>query len=247
MNEHYYYLILNLACIGFPFLLSFDKKVAFHKGFKAFFPACTIVALVFLVWDGVFTQQGIWGFNPEYLTGIRVVNLPLEECLFFFTIPYACVFTYCVLKTWLPAFHSGKLTSPISYVLLLLLFAFAMFFFDHLYTFVTCLLLFITIALHQFKWKKSYFKYFYSSFLVLIIPFLTCNGILTGLDFYNYPVLNFNPESISDQIVWYNNQHNLGVRVFSVPLDDFFYGALLILWNISLFEYFKEKQVQTQH
>lgn len=247
MNEHYYYLMLNLGCILFPFLLSFDKKVAFYKGFKSFFPACLIVAFFFLVWDVIFTQQGIWGFNPAYLSGINIINLPLEECLFFLTVPYACVFTYAVLKTWFPKFHSGRLTSAISYVLLFLLFAFAIFFHEHWYTFLTSVLLFILIALHQFKWHKNYLKYFYSSFLVLIIPFLLCNGILTGLDFYSYPLINLSPDDVVDQIVWYNNNHNLGVRIFSVPLDDFFYGALLVLMNISLFEYFKERQSRTQH
>ena len=245
MNEHYYYLLLNVACFGFPFLLSFDKKVAFNKGFKSFFPACGIVALFFIVWDIIFTQQGIWGFNANYLTGIDIFNLPLEECLFFFTIPYACVFTYCVLRAWLPNFHSGKFTSFISYTLILILFACAMAFYDHLYTMVTSILLFSTLVWIQFKGKKNYLKYFYSSYLILVIPFLLCNGVLTGLDFYTYPILNLHPEGVMDQIVWYNNQHNLGIRVFSVPLDDFFYGALLILWNIILFEFFKGKQAQT--
>ncbi|NQX91084.1 MAG: hypothetical protein HRT74_02915 [Flavobacteriales bacterium] len=73
--------------------------------------------------------------------------------------------------------------------------------------------------------------FFLPVYLILQVPFAIVNGILTGLDFWNYPLLHSDPASVSDQIVWYDNSHNLGIRLFSIPIDDILYGALLILMN----------------
>jgi hypothetical protein len=40
-------------------------------------------------------------------------------------------------------------------------------------------------------------------------------------------------------VVWYNDQENLGIRLLTIPLDDFAYGLDLLLMNIGLFEWFK--------
>ena len=66
----------------FPFALSFDKKVAFYKSWKYLFSAISIVALLFIVWDFVFTHYGFWGFTDKYPKWNFSFNLPLEEVCF---------------------------------------------------------------------------------------------------------------------------------------------------------------------
>lgn len=94
----YTYLLVDLTCIIVPFIASFYPKHPFYKEWKYFFPANLIVALFFIIWDIIFTHRGVWGFNADYLTGYNIVNLPIEEVLFFICIPYCCVFTYFALK-----------------------------------------------------------------------------------------------------------------------------------------------------
>ena len=94
----YTYLLLNIFTISIPFIFSFHKKLNFYKTWIALFPAVIITAAVFIIWDIWFTNMGVWGFNPAYLIGVDIVNLPLEEWLFFFCIPYAIVFTYASIK-----------------------------------------------------------------------------------------------------------------------------------------------------
>ena len=56
-----------------------------------------------------------------------------------------------------------------------------------------------------------------------MIPFIITNGILTG-------------SCIEDQVVWYNDNYNLGLRIFTIPVEDVFYGMLLLLSNVIIYE-----------
>ena len=64
-----------------------------------------------------------------------------------------------------------------------------------------------------------------------MIPFFLVNGILTG-------------SFIQDEIVWYNNTANLGLRIGTIPIEDFFYAMLLLLSNISIFEWLELKSLR---
>ncbi len=84
MNPHYLYLAVDLAVIGIPLALSFDRKVRFARFWPALFPAIGIMMAVFMPWDIAFTANGIWGFNEAYLSGIWLLGLPLEGGCFSF-------------------------------------------------------------------------------------------------------------------------------------------------------------------
>jgi lycopene cyclase domain-containing protein len=225
----YTYLLLNIFTISIPFIFSFHKKLNFYKTWKAFFPAVFITAAVFIIWDIYFTSLGVWGFNPEYLLGVNVVNLPLEEWLFFFCIPYAIVFTYASIKRLINQNPLKFNTHPISMGIALILLLIAIFKFEQIYTSVTFLSTSVFLIIHIFFFKSDYMGKFYLSYLIIFIgPFLLINGILTGL-------------FIQDQVVWYNNTENLSFRIFTIPVEDFVYGFLLYLMNVSLYEYFMRK------
>src|SRR4029078_2752814 len=88
------YLLVDLFTLIIPLLFSFHPKIEFYKSWRYFFPANIIVAAMFITWDIFFTSEGIWSFNPDYITGIYFFNQPMEEILFFICIPFSCVFTY---------------------------------------------------------------------------------------------------------------------------------------------------------
>ena len=73
------YLLLNLGVISIPLLYSFEKKMRFIKDYKVVFLSLTIVSTVFLIWDAIFTANGVWGFNSSYHLNILLFGMPFEE------------------------------------------------------------------------------------------------------------------------------------------------------------------------
>ena len=223
----YTYLLVNLISVAIPFACSFENKLQFYKKWKALFPAILIPGTLFIIWDSYFTSIGIWGFNEKYLTGIQVVNLPLEEILFFICIPYCCVFTYEVLNHFIKQDLLGKYARYGTTILLYMLVAIAFKYSDRAYTFYTATLSIPFIGLHLVVLKKAYWSKLVFAYLVILIPFLIVNGILTGT-------------GLEEPVVWYNNEENVGIRLLTIPIEDSIYGFLLIASNITFFEYFKK-------
>lgn len=220
------YLFLNLASISIPFLYSFEKRMHFIKYWKQVFLSIAIVSILFISWDIVFTWQGIWGFNKNYLVGFNILNLPIEEWLFFICIPYASIFTHYAIRYFLPKVSlSPSVTKSITIVLIIVLTLVVIFNTDKAYTFYNFSLL-LLLLLYSLITKNVDLSTFYISFVAILIPFFIVNGILTG-------------SFIEDPVVWYNNDENLGIRLGTIPIEDIGYAFSLIFLNILLIEKFK--------
>jgi lycopene cyclase domain-containing protein len=225
LNSHYTYFLILAASLAGPLALSFDKKVAFYKNWKYLFPAMVIPALFYIVWDVYFTSNGVWNFNGEYITGIKLYNLPIEEVLFFFIVPYCCVFIYACIRSYFPKLENKKNADLFLKVLSVLLLVTGIFYFDKSYTGWTFIFTGAFIVILYF------FRNFFNSFdavsflityVICLIPFLIVNGFLTAIP-----------------VVQYNDAVNLGIRIYTIPFEDVFYGMLLILMNIVIYEKLK--------
>lgn len=219
------YLLINILSISIPFLFSFHPKIQFNKQFRYFFPAMLISGLVYLSWDIIFTKLGVWGFNEDYLIGFYITNLPIEEILFFICIPFASVFTHYTIIKINPRFHLSDLASKwITRLLIIILSISIIFNTDKAYTTVNaiCTLLILIFAILKTPYVL---KSFYLTFLVVLIPFLIVNGILTG-------------SFIHEEVVWYNNAENLSTRIFTIPVEDFGYAFGMLLLTVVFTEIF---------
>ncbi len=213
------YFILMVGTLAGPVLLSFDKKVHFYMYWKPLFSATLIVATVYLIWDELYTQSGVWGFNPEYLQGWYLGNLPIEEICFFIFVPYACIFVYECLKAYFPYLKFKKLAGVFAFSMSILCLVLSIIYLEKLYTSVACIVaLALTIWLYYGR-KVKWFADFALTFLVIQIPFFFVNGALTGM---------FTPEPI----VWYNEAEIMGPRWVSIPVEDtiYNYGFLLLVF-----------------
>lgn len=206
----------------------------FIRFWKPFFTAILAVGFFFILWDIYFAYENVWGFNDEYLLGIRWFKLPLEEWLFFLLIPYASNFIHYSLQYFFPKLIlSEKATKFITSFLFGLSFSVALINFDKIYT-VSSFGLFAFIMLLQLIFKWQYAQRFYLSFIVIYIPFFLVNSALTG-SYSDHPV------------VFYNDQENLGIRLGTMPLEDSFYCFTLLYGIVVLFEYLKNKNKSIVH
>jgi lycopene cyclase domain-containing protein len=231
MNEKYLYLWIDFLTIIFPLVFSFLPINPVYKKWKAILPALILPAILFLIWDVTFTARGVWGFNPRYITGIYFFNLPLEEVLWFVCIPYACIFSYEAVLFYIKKDIVGDKQKVISTCLVLILGLIGLIYYDRIYTFITFLSMAALIGWTQWIRKPAFLGRFYLAFLFILFPFFIVNGILTGT-------------GLEEPIVWYNNAENLNIRMGTIPIEDTFYGMLLILMNISLFEYLQKKSAK---
>lgn len=92
-----YMMVLILSGI-FPLLFSFYPPLKFWQNLKSLFFSLSMLIIIFGGWDVFATWRGHWYFNPKGIFGIKIINLPVEEWLFFIVIPFCCIFTWEALK-----------------------------------------------------------------------------------------------------------------------------------------------------
>ncbi|NNC95569.1 MAG: lycopene cyclase domain-containing protein [Chitinophagales bacterium] len=218
------YLALNILTVSVPLLRSFESKINFVSKFKSLFTAIFSTAAVFLIWDYFFTKNEVWSFNHDYVVGVFFFGMPMEEWMFFITIPFACIFIYEVYKYFNDSSRFNKYFYIFSIALAAVLFSFGISNMDKIYTsitFVSTALFLSGVAIFRFKQIANFFI----SYFIAIIPFLIVNGILTSLP-----------------VVEYNNSENLSIRIFSIPIEDTMYMLLLLLMNVVIYEWLKSKR-----
>jgi lycopene cyclase domain-containing protein len=134
------YLALDLLTISYPLARSFEHRIHFVSKWKSLFTAMAIVGSFFIVWDVFFTKMGIWGFNEEYLTGFNIINLPVEEWLFFVSAPFSCMFIYEVMNYFVKKDILGKAAPYIAFGIGAVVAVVGILHIEKLYTSITFLL-----------------------------------------------------------------------------------------------------------
>lgn len=92
------YLGVLLISLSGPLLLSFYPPLKFWSKSRLLSKTLLGVATPFIVWDVLATHFGHWSFAADKVYALRLINLPIEEVLFFFIIPFCCLFTWEVIQ-----------------------------------------------------------------------------------------------------------------------------------------------------
>jgi lycopene cyclase domain-containing protein len=222
LETEYLYFFLLLFTIAYPIAQSFEKRIKLYKNFKFIAFGILTVLIIFIPWDIYFTQQEVWWFNENYTTGIQIFNLPIEEVLFFVIVPFSCVFIYEVLNYFIKQDILKNIARPLLVILSLILIAISFMYTSHLYTFVCFLVTGITLFVASLL-NPIWLSRFLLAYFITLLPFLLINGILTGSLIEN-PVVNYNPIEI------------IGLRIITIPIEDFIYNLLMFLVLIGVYE-----------
>lgn len=220
------YLLLLLIYLVIPVALSFQKKVRFVFRLKYILPAAIFAGAIFVMWDIRFTQMRIWTFNPDYLSGIELLRLPIEEWLAFLIISLSSIYIYEWLKIRFENFEKPEIFVIISLVLLLTAGILAYVFRTRMFSFFTFFLSAIYLGYTVFRNRfKKYFTKFYLALAVSLVPFIFVSAVLNSLP-----------------AIVYDSTHTIGVAVFGVPVEKIGYLFLLLLINVTIYEYLSNRR-----
>lgn len=185
-----------------------------------------VMMLFFLPWDVWFTSESIWQFNPRYLTGAKFGNLPIEEVLFFITVPYGAAYTYETLNYYLKIPVLKTIQNKITGALIFISFVLAVVYVRSFYTFTVFSFLSLFLIWHLLINKSDFLGRFYFMFVLFQIPLFFINGTLTGM-------------FTQEPIIIYNNLQTMDIRFLTIPVEEVAYDMLMLLVVITMLEMFK--------
>ena len=222
------YLFVLVSSVFLPILFSFHKRIQFHKKASHVFKSIFLCSIIFIVWDVIYTEMGVWGFSPKHHLDVLFAGLPLEEILFFYAIPFCCLFSYFVFKNNI-SIKPLEISVKIYFVLGIGFLLLSYLFIDKAYTLSVCIFSAAILFILAYKPQPWFSVFLFSFILISLGPFLLVNGVLTGL-----------LDSVSPP-VWYNDSENLGIRLMTIPVEDFFYSFSLLFSCTYIFEFLERK------
>lgn len=219
--HHYEYLLFNLVVLLAPWLAAVVYPGFVFPHWPAAVPAVGLMAVVFIAWDTLVTGR-FWHFNPHYITGWRLGNLPVEEVLFFLVIPTSCLMLWSNAVATFPA--TIILPAETLWVGLLGLLAGSSWAFHRQRWYTGIVLLFALVGLiwHQLAGSQ----------LVLTAPYLIFALLQLLL------TLSFNGYLTARPVVTYDLSHATGWKVGSIPAEDLVYGTVMLTLTIALYQLF---------
>lgn len=224
--QEWTYALLLAGSILVPLIRSFEHRIYFIGNWRALLAGIFVMMLVFIPWDVAFTKYDVWSFSPEFVTGIYLAYLPIEEWMFFMVIPYCVVFSYEVIRYFFPKIFFPKTSAMISIVVGLGLIMVGLFNTDKIYTVIVMLLAGVLMVLQPvIKSHKTWLSHYYVTYAITLIPFFIVNGVLTSLP-----------------VVSYNNAENLGIRLTTIPIEDAAYFMAIMLIVLPVYERLKPKR-----
>jgi lycopene cyclase domain-containing protein len=205
------YLLVNAAIISVPLLLSFEPRIRYVSKWKRVFGSIVIVGVPFILWNIIVSSIGHWRWNPDHVAGMTILTLPIEEWMFFITVPFSSLFIFeamNVLRT-----DRNVNIGRIWFIFAAAVFGMAAFFnLSRGYTAIVSAAAAVFTGIFIFPSVRRMITVNGLIYLAAgMMTFLIFNSLLTGL-----PVLIYGQTSIT------------GIRIGPIPVEDFAYNYVLL-------------------
>lgn len=220
------YIIFNTAVLLPVIILSLIYDVKLHTKWRQFVWIFATVSIPFILWDVWAANNGHWLFSDIYILKYRIFGLPIEEILFFLTVPIAMVYVWLVIIKYIPNKKTNKYIARLAVGTIgLASLIFAVDNWQLGYTRSAGVVSFIVSLALMFN-KIIYTSRFWIFQVIHAVLFLMFNTFLTAL-----PVISYGVNSIT------------GFRVGSIPIEDFLFSYILVSASIMVFTHKPKAQV----
>jgi len=225
--QNFWYLLILLVLAGVTMFLFVKKSIVFITELKYMLPAIIFSGAVFIMLNIRLVNSGIIHFNTNYLLGKYIFNLPIEEWLFLLIISFFAFSVYILVSVKFADFEKSNLFYVLSIVLLL---GFGFVAWSSRQKLVPFFIFFLLVIYFGYTLFRNRFKIhltkFYISYLIVVIPFFLIKIVLNTLP-----------------VILYNNEFILGIRLLNMPVEEFGNLFLLMLINITIFEYLRDNHL----
>lgn len=94
----YYALLIIANAIFIPLLMLHAKTRRSLQSTPGLWLAPLVCLPFFFIWDVIGVAAGWWQFDHNYIIGLQVFHVPVEELLFLYLIPLATLFIWMPLR-----------------------------------------------------------------------------------------------------------------------------------------------------
>ena len=213
------YLLFNFVVIAGPIASQFNRQIKQISYWRLKLLTSAIVMIPYIIWDVLVTGSH-WWFNAAYTLDFRLLDLPIEEWLFFITVPFGCLLVWETLPQANEATQVKRLQHVRGILYAMLLGGPLIFYMGKQYTGLVLFcfgLVGLADRLLGVDLLLQLKTYLYLAVVFLLI--LVFNGYLTARP-----------------VVLYGEVYQIGYRIFTIPVEDFGYGFTLMLFNAILYE-----------
>ena len=217
------YLLFNLVVVLGPVTSQFSRQIKNVSRWRLKLRVSIIVMIPYVIWDALVTGSH-WQFNTAYTLGFRLFGLPIEEWLFFITVPFGCLLVWETLPKVdrrLARLRSLRHVRNVLYAAL-------------------------PVGIWVFSTGKQYTGLVLCCFgCVGLMDMLLRTDLLLRPRTYLYLaivaglILVFNGYLTARPVVMYGEVYQMGYRIWTIPIEDFGYGFTLMLFNTMLYEKLK--------
>ena len=209
------YFLFIIIVLGSALYLNAAAKLQLQRDWKAFLIAFVAVCIPFILEDIYATDQGHWSFSDRFTSSIRLAGMPTEEILFFIAVPLVML---CIWQLVKARSKEKQVVHDRLYAAPLIVFGLFLFLSGGAYSRIIGPVFIVSVmvlaAIGRFHSKQFWvFQGF------LLIAFLVGNTFLTLP-----PIVSYNSEAIT------------GLRIGTIPIEDFAYNFVLINWFIIVYE-----------